>query len=79
MEPIGDNHAVSFSVTWPSTAGEQDPSWHWVSGFTGLLKESEGQEILATTYLLQQNATSTTLDWIVTTTYPSNFRRKRQG
>jgi hypothetical protein len=75
-QPVGDNQAVSFSVSWRSTEGNEDPSWHWVSGFTGLLKESEGQEILATTYLLQQNATSSTPDWMATATYPSNFKRK---
>ncbi|MGD9171105.1 MAG: avidin/streptavidin family protein [Candidatus Thiodiazotropha sp.] len=68
---------MSASVTWRSSVGEEAPSRHWVSGFTGLLKENAGQETLATTYLLQQNVTNTTPDWMATATYPSNFRRKR--
>lgn len=75
-QPIGDNLAVSFAVTWRSLEGEPDPSWHWVSGFTGLLQEAQGQETLATTYLLQQNATSDVPAWMATAVYPSTFRRK---
>ncbi|MEJ2529304.1 MAG: avidin/streptavidin family protein, partial [Gammaproteobacteria bacterium] len=74
--PTGDNLALSFSVTWHSLEGKEDPSWHWVSGFTGLLQENNGEETMSTTYLLQQNATGSTPDWIATAIYPSTFRRK---
>lgn len=74
-QPIGDNLAVSFSVSWRSLQGDEDPSWHWVSGFTGLLQESGGQEILNTTYLLQQNADKKTPAWMATAIFPSTFRR----
>ncbi len=76
-DPVGDNLAVSFSVTWHSLQGEEDPSWHWVSGFTGLLQENSGEETMATTYLLQQNATSSVPDWMATAIYPSTFKRKQ--
>jgi hypothetical protein len=75
-QPVGDNLAVSFSVSWRSLEGEEDASWHWVSGFTGLLQEKGGQEILSTTYLLQQNATASAPDWMATAVYQSTFRRK---
>ncbi len=74
-EPTGDNISVSFSVTWRSLEGKEDPSWHWVSGFTGLLQEKNGQETLSTTYLLQQNATTSAPDWMATAVYPSKFTR----
>jgi hypothetical protein len=75
-QPTSNNLAVSFSVTWRSLEGKPDPSWHWVSGFTGLLEENNGQEIMRTMYLLQQDATNAVADWMATAVYPSNFHRK---
>jgi hypothetical protein len=72
----GDTMAVSFSVTWRSLQGQEDPSWHWVSGFTGLLQIKDGQEVLSTTYLLQQNVTETAPEWMATAVYPSSFTKK---
>lgn len=77
--PVGDNLAVSFSVSWRSLQGSEDPSWHWVSGFTGLLQEKDGVESLSTTYLLQQNATAEVAAWMATAVYNSTFRRKDAG
>lgn len=74
-QPTGANLAVSFSVSWRSLQGDEEPSWHWVSGFTGLLQESNGQETLNTTYLLQQNANTSTPDWMATAIFPSTFKR----
>lgn len=76
-QPVGDNLAVSFSVSWRSLEGGADPSWHWVSGFTGLLQLAGCEETITTTYLLQQNATASTPDWMATAVHQSTFRRKR--
>lgn len=76
-DPVGDTMAVSFSVSWRSLQGKEDPSWHWVSGFTGLLQMKDGQELLATTYLLQQNVSDSAPAWMATAVYPSNFTRKK--
>ncbi len=75
-QPEGDSVAVSFAVSWRSLEGEPDPSWHWVSGFTGLLQLTAGVEVMKTTYLLQQNATAAVPEWMATAVYPSTFRRK---
>lgn len=75
-DPAGESLAVSFSVTWRSLEGPSDPSWHWVSGFTGLLQTKNGAESMGTIYLLQQNVTDQTADWMATATYPSTFHRK---
>ncbi|MET0090942.1 MAG: avidin/streptavidin family protein [Candidatus Thiodiazotropha sp.] len=75
-QPLGNNLAVAFSVTWRSLEGQEDPSWHWVSGFTGLMSLQAGVETLSTSYLLQQNATPETPAWMATAIYPSTFRRK---
>lgn len=74
-EPVGPSIALSFSVGWRSMTGPSDPSWHWVSGFTGLAEQKDGETVLTTQYLLQQNATKDTPDWMATAIYPSNFRR----
>ncbi|GAB3027928.1 hypothetical protein GCM10027285_07660 [Oleiagrimonas citrea] len=73
--PDGDSVAISFAVSWRSLEGKPDPSWHWVSGFTGLLQHKDGQDQIATTYLLQQNADAQTPDWMATAIYPSTFTR----
>jgi hypothetical protein len=75
-QPVGNNQAVSFCVSWRSLEGPEDPSWHWVSGFTGLLNLRSGEETLATTYLLQQNTSATMPEWMATAIYPATFRRK---
>jgi len=75
-DPVGTTQAVSFSVTWRSLEGDPDPSWHWVSGFTGLLELVDGEELIKSTYLLQQNATDAVPDWMATAVYPSTFKRK---
>ncbi|GKT11613.1 MAG: hypothetical protein ISEC1_P0580 [Thiomicrorhabdus sp.] len=48
---------VSFSVSWKSETGEADPSWHYVSGFTGVLTLVDGEEVLKVIFLLQRNIT----------------------
>jgi len=73
--PEGHSIPVSFSVSWRSKEGRPDPSWHWVSGFTGLLQTIGGVETITTTYLLQQNATASAPDWMATAVYTSVFKR----
>lgn len=77
--PQGDSLAVSFSVTWRSLEGQSDPSWHWVSGFTGLVSRQEGREQMQTTYLLQRNRTDDMPDWMATAVFPSRFTRPGAG
>jgi len=53
--------AVSFSVTWHSETGEPNPTWHDVSGFTGVLQiDKDGSEELIVTFILQKEITSDT-------------------
>jgi hypothetical protein len=74
--PVGNSQAVSFSVTWRSLKGEYDPSWHFVSGFTGLVQnDKSGQQTLKTVYLLQQNADVNVEAYMATAVYPSTFIR----
>ena len=73
--PIGSSQALSFSVSWRSLQSPYDPSWHWVSGFTGLLENVAGEDQIKTTYLLQQN-TVDVADYMATAVYPSTFKRK---
>lgn len=74
-EPIDNNQTVSFSVTWRSLEGEPDPSWHWVSGFVGAITIENGVEVFKTTYLLQQNITESSPQYMATSTFPSTFTR----
>lgn len=74
--PVGNSAAVSFTVSWRSQQGPADPSWHWVSGFTGLLRSQDGRDTIATTYLLQQNPVDNTPEWMATAVYTSTFTRK---
>jgi hypothetical protein len=74
--PVGNSQAVSFSVTWRSLEGDYDPSWHFVSGFTGLVQKDEsGQQTLKTVYLLQQNSSVDVEAYMATAVYPSTFTR----
>lgn len=75
-DPVGDSIAVAFSVNWRSLEGSPDPSWHWVSAFSGLMQVQGGEEVLSTIYLLQQNIGPSTQAWQATAVHPSTFRRR---
>ena len=75
-DPVGDSIAIAFSVNWRSLEGSPDPSWHWVSAFSGLMQIQGGEEVLSTIYLLQQNQSPTVQAWQATAVYPSTFKRR---
>lgn len=75
-DPVGDSIAVAFSVNWRSLEGAPEPSWHWVSAFSGLMQLQGGEEVLSTIYLLQQNQSPTVKAWQATAVYPSTFKRR---
>ncbi len=75
-EPVGTSITIAFSVNWRSLEGSPDPSWHWVSAFSGLLEEKDGEEVLSTLYLLQQNVSEQVQAWQATAVYPSVFKRR---
>lgn len=77
--PDGSSLAVSFAVSWRSLEGKPDPSWHWVSAFTGLVTSADGSERMDTTYLLQRNLTRDMPAWMATAVYPSVFKRPGAG
>lgn len=74
-EPDGSGQTVVFSVSWRSRVGAYDSSWHWASGFAGLYSVVDGKEQIKTLYLLQQEATASTPDWMATAVFPSTFGR----
>ncbi len=72
----GDCQTVAFSVTWKSEKGESNPSWHYVSGFTGTLTIVNGKEVLNVTFLLQRNITNEVPAYEATSVSALIFRRK---
>lgn len=66
---------VSFSVTWKSEVGAQDPSWHFVSGFTGALTLEGSEEVLQVTMLLQRGISSDVPAYEATSTSSLTFKR----
>ncbi|GAB2597535.1 avidin/streptavidin family protein [Nitrincola alkalisediminis] len=75
-DPVGNSIAIAFTVNWRSLEGPPDPSWHWVSAFSGLMQIQDGAEVINTLYMLQQNATESVQPWQATAIYSSTFKRR---
>lgn len=54
--PQSFSQAIAFSISWRDNAAPPDPSFNWVSGFTGQLQLINGTPTISTTYLLQKNS-----------------------
>ena len=54
-QPESFSQALAFSISWRDNSAPPDPSFHWVSAFSGQLQTVNNQPTITSTYLLQQN------------------------
>jgi hypothetical protein len=73
----GTSQTVSFCVTWKSKEGEYDPSWHYVSSFTGVLQIVNGEQVINITMLLQKNISDDVPGYEATTVSSLTFKMKK--
>lgn len=74
QQPGNDNsQTIAFAVSWRDLGGNPDGE-HWVSGFAGQLQIVDGEQLMSTTYLLQQNSLPAN-DWGATAVAVANFKR----
>ena len=75
-DPKVNSQTVAFTIAWRNVDPEGDQEGaHWVSGFTGQLQVSGGQEKLSATYLLQQH-TDPSNNWGSTIIATATFTRQ---
>ncbi len=71
-QPDGISQTLAFAISWRDNSAPYDPSFHWVSAFSGQLQSINGTPTITTTYLLQKNTTSST-NWESTIVATATF------
>lgn len=53
-DPSVNSQTLSFSISWRDIGGDPTDA-HWMSAFSGQLQIINGEKVITTTYLLQQD------------------------
>jgi len=71
----GKGFTIAFSISWKNIESEEeDMGSHWVSGFTGEIREIDGLMTIITTYILTKN-TILKNSWNDTVINKATFKR----